>query len=115
MGVCIKGMEMPKSCHKCFIKQGSCPAIRKRIQVLPANNHIWVPHNYRYDDCPLGNVPTPHGGLIDAHSLKIFFANLYDIGGAQADDKVFDLLGIYKWIDRFAETSTIIEAEEGND
>ena len=68
MGVYIKGMEMPKSCHKCFIKQGSCPAIRKRIQVLPKNNHILVPYNYRYDDCPLVEV-LPHGDLIDRDEL----------------------------------------------
>ena len=71
MGVYIKGIEMPKSCRKCFIKHGSCPAIRKRIQVLPKNNHICVPYNYRYDDCPLGNVPTPHGKLIDADAVSL--------------------------------------------
>ena len=69
MGVYIEGMEMPKSCHKCFIKQGSCPAIRKRIQALPKNNHIYAPYNYRHDDCPLRNVPTPNGRLIDADLL----------------------------------------------
>lgn len=70
MGVYIKDMEKPKSCHKCFIKQGSCPAIRKRIQVLPANSDIWVPYNYRHDDCPLWGVSTPHGDLIDRDALK---------------------------------------------
>jgi len=69
MSILLKGMEMPKSCRKCFIKKESCPAIRKRIQALPKNNHIYAPYNYRHDDCPLGNVPTPHGRLIDADAL----------------------------------------------
>ena len=70
MSVLVRGIEMPKSCHKCFIKQGSCPAIRKRIQVLPTNGDIWIPYNYRYDDCPLWGVSTPHGDLIDAFAFR---------------------------------------------
>lgn len=96
MSVLVKGVEMPKSCHKCFIKQGSCPAIRKRIQVLPTNSDIWVPYNYRYDDCPLGNVPTPHGRLGDLDALA-----------AQCDDPHWCV-----WLNEIEDAPTIIEAEE---
>lgn len=108
MGVYIKNMEMPKSCHKCFIKQGSCPAIRKRIQVLPTNSDIWVPYNYRHDDCPLGNVSTPHGDLIDqGAAVQVAMEWCPDDDGSVG--KIGDLREL---LDEIEALPTIIEAEE---
>lgn len=111
MSIIVKGMEMPKSCFKCFIKQGSCPAIRKRIQVLPANSDTWIPYDYRHDDCPLGNVPTPHGRLIDEEVVLDHFVS---ISNNEWNQNVCT-----SWANAFAEASsdicdipTVIEAEE---
>lgn len=106
MSVIMSGIEMPKSCHKCFIKQGSCPAIRKRIQVLPANGDIWVPYNYRHDDCPLGDVPTPHGKLIDKDALLAQFMEMSLDDLSLAED--FIEHGIDDVLD---DAPTIIEAD----
>lgn len=58
MSVLIKGMEMPENCLVCFVP---CSLLcdlddydRKRI---------------RHPDCPLVEIPTPHGRLIDADEL----------------------------------------------
>lgn len=47
MSVLIKGMDMPTDCGKCFVGDRS---ICK-------------------DGCPIEEVPTPHGRLIDADEL----------------------------------------------
>ena len=62
MSVLIKGMKMPKNC--CYCALG--------IYEYPCNftnqEHLW--EDGRPPDCPLIEVPTPHGRLIDADSLK---------------------------------------------
>ena len=52
----IKGMEMPQHCGYCrFRYDGICHALQKT--------------QYSPNDCPLVEVPTPHGRLIDADIL----------------------------------------------
>ncbi len=53
-GVYIKGMEMPKSCSKCFLKPIACKAIIKRER--ERNPYAWIPANYRHNDCPLVEI-----------------------------------------------------------
>ena len=55
MSVLIKGMEMPKQCGGCPLR-GVC---KQRIYI-----------EYRPKDCPLIEVPTPHGRLIDADAIQ---------------------------------------------
>lgn len=62
MSVLIKGMEMPKNCAECEFHQSGYPdwcdlSIRARDI---HNTEI------RQEWCPLVEVPTPHGRLIDA-------------------------------------------------
>ena len=53
MSVLVKGMEMPKNCDTCFLsKWDSC---NERFYCM-------------FDFCPLVEVPTPHGDLIDIDS-----------------------------------------------
>lgn len=66
MGVYIKGMEMPFTCltcdfHKCAGGVGDFCSLTKRRQFRFKN---------RPNDCPLIEVPEPHGRLIDAEQLK---------------------------------------------
>ena len=58
MSVLIKGMDMPTNCADCKV----------RIAIGCCGN---LPHNMRMPNCPLGEVPTPHGRLIDADALGI--------------------------------------------
>lgn len=68
MSVLIKGMDMPTGCY-------TCPIIYSEDGVFdfecPFNPYLlWHDTEdvirYRPDSCPLVEVPTPHGRLIDA-------------------------------------------------
>ena len=77
MSVLIKGMEMAHSCVGCrFCEHGS---INEWDLYCGINNkHIgnWddkhINNGWRHPDCPLVEVPTPHGRLIDADELERF-------------------------------------------
>lgn len=81
MSVIIKGMKMPNGCYYCPILQSSDGCFDFEC---PFNSYLlW--HNaedvirYRPDNCPLAEIPTPHGRLIDADRfldwLKEFHPN----------------------------------------
>ena len=93
MAVLIKGMEMPKSCERCFIKPGYCPAIIKRMK-SDVPGYTWIPANYRHEDCPLIEVPEPHGRLIDADALDIYQRADAAHAEYQEDEDNFYLEGI---------------------
>lgn len=54
MGVYVKGMNMPQSCITC------------RMECIVRLHDS----TKRSKDCPLVEVPTPHGRLIDADDIK---------------------------------------------
>ncbi len=64
--ILIKGMEMPKNCEECqLLAWGGgyvCMASRTSMEALMIKA--------RRKDCPLIEIPTPHGRLIDADVLK---------------------------------------------
>lgn len=63
MSVIIKGMDMPNECSECLF---SCCDISVGA---PARCIILGKHSARYSrlkNCPLVEIPTPHGRLIDA-------------------------------------------------
>ena len=60
MGVYIKGMEMPEDCFTCPLKEeGFCNLTNAYASNINKIN----------SDCPLIEVPEPHGRLIDADKL----------------------------------------------
>ena len=59
MGVYIKGMEIPQNCDECPLNS-----------MCGYSLHMPLYHTEkRHDDCPLIEVPDPHGRLIDADAL----------------------------------------------
>ena len=67
MSVIVKGMEMPRDCNDCpcFEREwfdddivGFCKAVKVRIETYE-----------RLLNCPLIEIPTPHGRLIAAAEL----------------------------------------------
>lgn len=58
MSILIKGIDMPKTCEECEV-WSLChyPKVPKGI-------------GRREPDCPLVEIPTPHGRLIDADLFK---------------------------------------------
>jgi len=67
MSILINGMEMPKACWECPLKVH----LFQQLWCTPSNKVINRNDNTeREPDCPLVEVPTPHGRLIDAEPLE---------------------------------------------
>lgn len=88
--IAIKDREMPKNCAGCFLRVGQCS---KRIYM-----------ENRPSDCPLNEIPEPHGRLIDADKFKEEFPHDEDW-----DYPVNTNSYVVETIDK---SPTIIEAEE---
>ena len=86
MSVLIKGMEMPERCGMCFLRVGNC---KQRIYM-----------EQRPKACPLIEIPTPHGRLVDADKL-FEEINIADEYGADMSDILMLVL----------DAPTVIEAE----
>lgn len=102
MTVIVKGMDMPQDCFECdfqnpFVEEPYCRRLLKRC-----------PKTRRLEDCPLGEVLTPHGRLIDVDKAdkyaydELELANGYRTGweAARAMQKIYQSV------------PTVIEAEE---
>lgn len=73
MSLLINGMDMPKNCAECPILQtGSlehyCPLAKESMWSIDAES-------VRHNNCPLSEIPTPHGRLIDADRLIVALKN----------------------------------------
>ena len=71
MSVLIKGMEMPKSCDDCYI--ANCPNDIGYTDRGKCSRHI---------NCPIIEVPEPHGRLIDGGAL---FEEVFKVWGIEYD------------------------------
>lgn len=61
MSLLLKGMDMPKNCYHCrFNYDNLCHALQLSFSYIRENDNI---------SCPLIEIPTPHGRLIDADDL----------------------------------------------
>ena len=88
MSVLIKGMEMPHDCDSCKVSDIlDCP--------------LWKPMDIgeRHPECPLVEVPTPHGRLTDADKFNEFIEKY-------CTDSLSDL-----WKELVRRQPTVIEAE----
>lgn len=108
MSILITGMEMPKSCWQCQLLEGNrddglCKAANRWID----DDEYFGWYQYPEGDidinkplnCPLVEVPTPHGRLIDADTMKT------KIDGS--DHHTIEV--VKQWVD---EQPTVIESEE---
>lgn len=72
MSVLVKGMEIPKSCGECPLDYDSiaCRATNKEFPNRSSDDGFDAYCNTRMPDCPLVEVPTTHGRLIDADKIR---------------------------------------------
>ena len=77
MSLIIKGKDIPKSCYDCDLYSGEgflCPLV-----IETTNDWVLEAMYKRVDECPLVEIPTAHGRLIDADRfldwLKEFHPN----------------------------------------
>lgn len=87
MSVIVRGMGMPKDCFECMV---DCPVGTQRFIVTG-----------RPRGCPLVEIPTPHGRLIDVDEL-----NIHDISPVYG----FCVMGVTE--EDIELVDTVIEAEE---
>ncbi len=97
MGIYVKDMDMPERCKKCdFLSLTRfcpvCQRLKKRTDSKAQNVR---------PDCPLTEVTTPHGRLIDADKLLESFRE------ALNEDRHF--VNYFALVD---EAPTVVEAEE---
>ena len=102
MSVLIKGIGMPKSCFECKLRANVigpvCTVLNKRVGSTPS---------YMRPDCPLVEVPVPHGNLIDKETL---LQDLFEV-----DDEIYQSGRGADFGDAFDEVELalpIIEAEK---
>jgi len=79
MSLLIQNMDMPNSCKECRVCSidfdwFNCPLGRQadgRVLDLENYNDEFIYTESRHPDCPLREIPTPHGRLIDADALPL--------------------------------------------
>lgn len=103
MGIYIKSIDMPKTCEECryFIKRINQISLDYKYDCINGAKALVFPSVYEYIafDCPLIEVPEPHGRLIDADKAIEDYANY----GISHPYDAYDLEEIMK------ESSTVIE------
>lgn len=94
MSVLIKGMEMPHDCDSCKVSD-----------ILDCT--LWKPMDIgeRHPECPLVEVPTPHGRLIDADRV------IHEMNDMHVSGETFVTAVEYVKLIT-ADASTVIEAED---
>lgn len=106
MSIIIKGLNMPKSCGKCefnyYLEGGSyewweCVILHDDINQFDT----------RRTDCPLIEIPTPHGRLIDADEYLKLLGN---VGNREYRREKGTIQDAMKFLNE-PYTPTIIEAE----
>ena len=105
----IKGMEMPKTCDDCILaEQGSWLGAQEGWEhfcIADCDELRTVYHGEKPEWCPLVEVPTPHGRLIDADEVCYQLEKQATIDGQPR--------AIRRARRIVADAPTIIEAEEG--
>lgn len=66
MNLLIKGMDMPRCCAECQMRY---MAIGYDWECVFTNDDVRDYDKKRLPNCPLTEIPTPHGRLIDADRL----------------------------------------------
>lgn len=110
MSILIKGMKLPKSCYFCRIGNQAVIGlgITCRIAGRTYANDSNRPSS-RPSWCPLIEVLTPHGRLIDADD----FDSRIRAAGGQADEELTDDFkdGVLSVLTLMKTQNTVIEAE----
>lgn len=117
MSILIKGMEMPTNCGDCYFEQigaeeddygdtfciSYCLLTEWRI-ALSNRDDMKLP------SCPLVEIPTPHGRLIDKDELLKFFMDYaWDWSSV---DGITTTAALKQVISDVKNAPTILEAEE---
>lgn len=117
MSVLIKGMRMPEKCGCCKLFHAEYPMHCTAIKEYRTAS---APYGMsRPDWCPLVEIKTPHGRLIDVDALKLEYRMKDDCNDCEREmqgsvkaceyDTVYTKMNFCEWLD---DAPTVIEAEE---
>ena len=116
MSVLIKGMDMPKSCKECSLMKVNwawfhCDIVKNNKKPLDLEDKYenLMYSESRHPDCPLVEVPAPHGDLIDRDKL---LKSGITAKAAMQDGEGCVYMQMNGIIDSIKRAPTIIEAEE---
>jgi hypothetical protein len=117
MGIYIKNIKMPKKCYECpcywydkgdgvyIHSNDGCKALGETFnEYVYYGVHIHDPFKGIYEDCPLVEIETPHGDLVDVNAAYNKIAEATAEGGYYTD---MDGVGL-----GLEDTSVIIEGED---
>lgn len=109
MGVYIPNMEMPKTCFSCSFNDGLfCSLIDNDSDALLSDDPVEEVSTSRLYACPLIEIPTPHGRLIDEGTFICRMDDSFRMAGLNGAD--------YRKVKRWLKNArTILEAEERDD
>lgn len=122
MSVLIKGMYIPRMCAECAFMGGlicpdnvytcDCPVAD---DVCGVNITQAVDEDCRHPDCPLVEVPKPHGRLIDADATMkqwgLDKATKYGNENAEQQHFSYSSMMMYEVADILDDAPIVIEAE----
>ena len=108
MSILIKDMEIPKNCVECKLSDHISPT---ECPIYSIEKGDYWDKRYKY--CPLVEVPTPHGRLIDADA---FDERVRVAGGMSEEELTEDFKdGVQTVLYMLSKQPTIIEAEGSED
>ena len=110
MSLLINGMDMPKCCMECICLEAFDDEIygRQHFCELLGIDALAKEHS-RHNKCPLSEIPTPHGRLIDADRLYETIEQIEGFGTIDNENDV--VLSAVEVLTAIDEAPTIIEAE----
>lgn len=113
MSVIIKGMDMPSSCADCKLI-----IYADGTYVCPFSG-IMALNIGRQDSCPLVEIPSPHGKIIDADAeIKRYGLDKATKYGNKTEEELnfsYSQMLMYEIAGLFENAPTILDAEEGEE
>ena len=114
MSIIVKGMEMPKNCAECRLWD-TCEYLNDFDDWIGIFEAVEDGDLVRDKNCPLSEVPTPHGHLIDADKLMMSLADWwYAIFGQEETDEAKAIRAVMRQVEKSIDEMTVIEAEGRN-
>ena len=119
MSVYIRGMKMPATCIECPLQYGGwcyvAPADLDDTRVAPTVDEAYEQGKPKW--CPLTEIPTPHGPLIDQEELFNRFAKLEEAARKKVNSLPLDDIVWYRtWstilTERTAYKFDVMDAQE---
>jgi len=114
--ILIKGMEMPKTCDECLLCEELATESFDYCRLLKADTDRGV----RRSDCPLVELPTPHGRLGDLDRIeKKIQGKIDDVpiakDGTRTTTHAFYVNGLLRAKELVGNEWTVVPASEETD